>query len=89
MNIDDVLLTEKEIDSVQKYNKGALWDFVSEQICKAQCLKLLEWMKTNNVIGHKTFTVADISFQKNAPLRNVCYEDCKLCELESKLKEGR
>lgn len=63
-------------------------DILVEGDARGTALKLLDVLKQEDMIGHKTFTVADITYQKNAPLRRICRDDCKLCELEKILKEG-
>jgi len=82
MDIKDVLLNEQERGEIWlKHQSDVTDDAFVEELNKRACLKLIEWLEDENIIGHKTFTVADITYQKDAPLRRVCYPDCKLCKL--------
>jgi hypothetical protein len=65
MNIKDVLLTPKEKTDI--CTNGLTEDCTSEFSCntcpkldKAQCLKLLEWLKKKHVIGRKDSTVSEL-----------------------------
>ena len=83
MNIDDVLLTHKEQNTIWNFlnsgKKKATNRDLSDAIAKAAQLKLLEWLKElcDEHVG------ADHTFRW---LRRSCPE-C-MSELESKLKEG-
>ena len=89
MNIDDVLLTSKEKDEVwkaevKKAGKPSLMGNVWEKaLVKAQALKLLEWLKEQGLLRHEI----DEHYQGTSEFKPVCVENCRVCKLESKLKE--
>ena len=82
MNIDEVLLTDSEIEDEVA---GDAWLDDMSWVCKAQCLKLLEWLKEEGLLNHTGFWT--YGAQGSKPTW-TCRDYCKLCELESKLKEA-
>ena len=89
MNIDDVLLTEKQKEHLiaKALSDNPHWQpdawGLYDVICKAQCLKLLEWQKgqcTSHVAKRKRLGMSAHYRRWNCP-----YCDA---ELESKLKEA-
>ena len=90
MNIDEVLLTEKQKEHLiaEALSDNPHWQpdawGLFDVICKAQCLKLLEWLK--EPCENKKH---QIGYARDYLGRKV--KDCYECmsELESKLKEGR
>lgn len=79
MNIDDVLLNPKELCEHCENAEQCIYDAPHcRELLFAQAFKLLEWLKDNEMITHDK-----VWWVTNRPHR-----ECKLCELESKLKEG-
>lgn len=91
MNIDEVLLTEKQKEHLiaEALSDNPHWQpdawGLFDVICKAQCLKLLEWLHEEDHIEHQLFVDKYVS---GVPLMSHDESDCWLCELESKLKEN-
>ena len=66
MNIDDVLLTLKQVRNIRELadkiavNHGLRGDeylkFKDDAQDKAQCLKLLEWLVKERLIAHENYT---------------------------------
>ena len=93
MNIDEVLLTEKEINKLDKQfrkfpqklhkEKNGLvraWQDYLDYRHKAQCLKLLEWLEKAGLLR--------CEYPIKAGNRKCHRKTCRRCELVSKLKEG-
>lgn len=89
MNIDEVLLTDKEIAYIvhECLHKNPHWHLdswgISVAVAKAAQLKLLEWLDTS-CTSHRSKRV---SIGVSGYMQR---KDCRWCmsELESKLKEG-
>ena len=86
MNVDEVLLTDSEIEDEVA---GDAWLDDMSWVCKAQCLKLLEWLK-ERCEEHPILIPAEYGVIEPSGYAYVCRFECPECmsELESKLKEG-
>ncbi|MCK9599655.1 MAG: hypothetical protein M0R06_11485 [Sphaerochaeta sp.] len=81
--IDEVLLTIQEEINCRCHDGCGLLDI--EKLKKAQCLKLLEWLIKERLIVHENYSEFK-DYEKH--FKNWHKADCRVCELESKLKEG-
>jgi hypothetical protein len=88
MNID-ALLTHKEQNTIYNLLHSQGGEHTNRELadanCKAQCLKLLEWLKEEEYIHCDYILQGDEIDGKT--LTQVHSPYCRVCELESVLKE--
>lgn len=96
MNIDAVLLTKDEGWKACINSNGDCMDKGYSCpdcpfLCKAQCLKLLEWLQKYCIEHDHVQIVGSVEDYQDAGCPQFERKDCPECmsELESKLKEGR
>lgn len=85
MNIDELKSTQTDRMLLFANHKGKITPAYTDEAMRSGQLKLLEWLKKTGLLNHEI----DERYQGSITFKPVCVENCRICELEAMLREGK